>query len=307
MMERIYPAAPFDFRKMLQRPLSRLSKLSVIDQGAASYVRAIQFQTRSIPVKILWSGTVEYPALDIHFPDNLKDDERQECISTVRFMFSVDRDISGFMNQFLNDPVWADNIHRFFGLRPILEASLFESMVKVIIGQQLNVRFAATLIDRLVELSGETLEWNGYLLPLFPSPERVAGWSYEQLRVLSFSQRKAEYVVDFARSVVNGQLDLNSLWLMTDHEIIESLTKIRGIGRWTVECFLLFGMGRTDVIPAADIGVQNAVKALYDLPERPNEAELRDMALAWTPWRSYAAYYLWNSLIKPGSPFSRAI
>lgn len=189
-------------------------------------------------------------------------------------------------------------MERFRGLRPILDADSFESMVKVIIGQQLNVRFAATLTERLVDLGGETVEWNGLVLPVFPSAEQVARWSYDELQGRSFSRRKAEYVIDFARSVVDRRTDLDALWTMTAGEICERLTSLRGIGRWTVECFLLFGMGRPDVLPAADIGVQNAVQRLYGMERRPAEDDVRRMAEPWAPWRSYATYYLWHSLIR---------
>ena len=186
---------------------------------------------------------------------------------------------------------------RFCGLRPILDADLFESMVKIIIGQQLNVRFAATLTERLVDLGGETVEWNSVLLPVFPSAEQVARWPYDELQSRSFSRRKAEYVIDFARAVVDGRVDLDGLWRMADGEICERLTSLRGIGRWTVECFLLFGIGRPDVLPAADIGVQNALQRLYGMDRRPGEDEVRRLAEPWAPWRSYVTYYLWQSLI----------
>jgi DNA-3-methyladenine glycosylase II len=172
-------------------------------------------------------------------------------------------------------------------------------MIKAIIGQQVNVKFAATLVERIVDFGRETVEWKDLCLPVFPAPETVAGWSPEQLQALSFSRRKAEYVIDFARAVVDGKVDLDGLWHMTEDEIFETLMPLRGVGRWTVECLLLFGMGRPDVLPAADIGVQNAVQKLYGLPSRPTEAMVRRLGEAWTPWRSYATYYLWQSLI-PG-------
>ncbi len=292
------PLAPYDFMKMLQRPLSRSSKILVVDKSSKSYTRAIRLQTRPIPVEVIWTGTVEKPKMLVHLPDDVTDDEQEECLRIIRFMLSTTTDISEFVDRFYRDSVWKPIIEQFYGLRFILDANLFESMVKVIIGQQLNVQFAATLVERLVERAGETVEWKGYQLPVFPSATQVANWSYEQLRELSFSQRKAEYVIDFARAIVNGEVNLDLLQELSDDEIEHILTRFRGIGRWTVECFLLFGMGRPDVFPAADIGVQNALKQIYRLEYRPGESQVREMAAAWSPWRSYTTYYLWNSLIK---------
>ncbi|GAB7386917.1 hypothetical protein BSNK01_07530 [Bacillaceae bacterium] len=132
--------------------------------------------------------------------------------------------------------------------------------------------------------------------PVFPSPEQVARLRYDELRRLQFSQRKAEYVIDFARLVADGKLDLRTLAEKRDQEIIATLTKVRGIGRWSVECFLLFGLGRPDLLPAADIGLRNGVQIVYRLPERPNEEEVRRLGASWSPWSSYVTYYIWESL-----------
>ncbi len=77
---------------------------------------------------------------------------------------------------------------------------------------------------------------------------------------------------------------------------METLLPLRGIGRWTVECLLLFGMGRPDLLPAADIGLRRAVQRVYGLPERPGEEEVRRIGEAWAPWRSYATFYLWDAI-----------
>jgi DNA-3-methyladenine glycosylase II len=298
MFERLYPTAPFDFQKMLLRPLSRPNKTTVIDTETLSYTTVIRLKTRAIPITVTGEGTVDDPIITITYPDDLSEPERSAVRERVQFMFATGFDLTPLYDRWPEDPVWASLIQRQNGLRPIHDGDLFESMIKVIIGQQVNVKFAATLVNRLVDLGGETVEWNFRLLPIFPSPERVASWSYEQLGALSFSQRKAEYVIDFARAVVNGKIELDGLWKMTDMEIYETLTPLRGIGRWTVECFLLFGMGRPDVLPAADIGVQQAVQKLYGLSHRPGEEKVRRWAEAWAPWRSYATYYLWQSLIR---------
>ncbi|UOF90047.1 DNA-3-methyladenine glycosylase [Fodinisporobacter ferrooxydans] len=297
MVEYLVPAAPFDFQRMLQRPLSRPSKVTVIDLEAASYTRALRLKAKVVPITVSGGGTVDVPVLSLSYPDDLSEQERVEIRNRTRRMFSIEQDLTDFYATMSQDPRWASLIERQYGLRPIQDINLFESMVKVIIGQQLNVQFAATLVERLVDLGEETMNWNNGFLPVFPSAEQVASWSYEQLRAQSFSQRKAEYVIDFARTIVSGKIDLERLWHMSDQQILEELTALRGIGRWTVECFLLFGMGKPDVLPAADIGVQNAVQKLYGLSQRPKEDKVRQLAEAWAPWRSYATYYLWQSLI----------
>lgn len=297
MIESLFPQAPFNFPGMLHRPLSRPSTITVVDSDASSYTRVLRLNTRAVPITIAGTGTVEHPELRLMYPDDVAAVEKAAVQEKVQRMFSTKINLNEFYATMRPMAQWPALIDRLYGLRPIQDADLFESMVKVIIGQQLNVQFAATLVERLVNLGGDVVEWNHLLLPVFPSPEQVAAWSTDDLRSRSFSQRKAEYVIDFARAVVDARVDLERLWEMTDDQIYEELVPLRGIGRWTVECFLLFGMGRPDVLPAADIGVQNAVHKLYGMEQRPKEDEVRQLAEPWSPWRSYATYYLWQSLI----------
>lgn len=300
MMESLIPKAPFDFLQMLRRPLSRLSKVTVISPEQGTYTRAFRLPNRAVPVPVtvVSEGSVDEPLLRIECEDEFSDEEQVALVDRVKQVFSTDVNVEDFYGEMAHQPEWARLIQRLYGLRPIQDADLFESMVKVIIGQQLNVKFAATLVERLVDFGSEMVDWHGTSLPAFPSPERVASWSHDDLRMLSFSQRKAEYVVDFARAVVEGKIDLEALRGRSDEAVYDVLMPLRGIGRWTVECFLLFGMGRPDVMPAADIGVQNAVQQLYGLEQRPKEEEVRGLSESWAPWRSYATYYLWQSLIR---------
>ncbi|WP_067624977.1 DNA-3-methyladenine glycosylase family protein [Alicyclobacillus acidiphilus] len=287
---------PFDFEKAIRRPLARPSKLFIVRMDDVSYTRAIRVQSRAIPVTVSVTPSHDDVVLHWTMPDDVSFEESMHIETTIRRMFCVDEDVEAFYETMSRRPMWNELINRFYGLRPILDGDLFESMVNVIIGQQLNVKFASTLVERLIDLGDERVEWEGSTLAVFPSPERVASWAYEDLRALSFSQRKAEYVIDFARAVVDGRVNLSKLWTATEEEIYETLLPLRGIGRWTVECVLLFGLGRRDVLPAADIGLQNAIHKLYGITPRPDEDEVRRLAELWRPWRSWATYYLWQSL-----------
>lgn len=124
----------------------------------------------------------------------------------------------------------------------------------------------------------------------------MARLNVEDLQKLSFNRRKAEYVIDLSRDIVEGKLDLDSLKQLPNEEVIERLVALRGVGRWTVECILLFGMGRTNLLPAADIGLRNALKKVYGLNHQPTEAEVRQWGERWSPWRSYVTFYLWDYL-----------
>jgi DNA-3-methyladenine glycosylase II len=179
------------------------------------------------------------------------------------------------------------------GARMIRETDTFVSVIDAIISQQLNLAFAAELRRRLWTLCGEAVAVDGTILHGDPEPEAIASLDYDQLRAMQYSQRKAEYIIDFARQVASGEYSLEGLEHMDDAEAIASLCGLRGIGRWTAECVLLFGLGRQDLLPAGDLGLLRSASRMWKLPERISEAELRARSASWSPWRSWFTYYLW--------------
>lgn len=283
---------PFHFRQMAKR-LLRLEKSSYWEQDG-KLMRTVRLHEEPYVIGICYDegrghikGTVYgHPSAS----------QVQEAERLIRHMFSAETDLSDFYRHAAAEPYLAPLIERFAGTRLVREPDLFECFVKTIISQQLNLAFAGTLTNRFIALAGDVVYYDGRAYPVFPLPEQVARLEYEELQQLQFSRRKAEYVIDLARGVERGEIDLGGLWEMTDAQVIEQLTRIRGVGRWTAECVLLFGMGRPDLLPAADIGLRNAVQKVYGLAEQPTEAHVREIGAAWSPWRSYATYYLWESL-----------
>ena len=130
----------------------------------------------------------------------------------------------------------------------------------------------------------------------FPTPEIVANISIEELREQKFSQRKAEYIVGLGRSIVSGTLNLASIENGTEEDISAQLLPIRGIGAWTVQNFLMFGLGRKNMFPKADIGIQRAVQGIFQLDDKPDDAFLEKVKQECEPYCSYAALYLWKSI-----------
>lgn len=179
-----------------------------------------------------------------------------------------------------------------FGTPIILEFSLYPALVRPIIHQQVNMSFAISLTEQFVKHFG--FEIDG--VPFFPSPETVAQINPEELRSLRFSQRKAEYIIDLSKMIVSGRLNLEELAQKPDEDVIKELVKIRGIGPWTAQSFLLFGLGRKNLFPMADIGLQNAIKKLYELDKKPTYKEMEKFSKEWQPYLSYASFYLWRSI-----------
>ena len=145
---------------------------------------------------------------------------------------------------------------------------------------------------RFVETFGSETE--GVLR--YPSPEIVANLDVSTLREMQFSTRKAEYMIGLSQAIADGSLELEKLRQMDDDEVTAKLTAYRGVGPWTAQGFLMFGLGRPNLFPIADIGLQNALKILWKLEKKPTKEEIIARFPDWTPYLSYAALYLWRSI-----------
>lgn len=164
----------------------------------------------------------------------------------------------------------------------------YRELVDSIISQQLSIKASATIIKRFVALFDDK----------FPTPAQILQRDIEELRAVGMSRPKASYVLDLALHIEEGRLQPEKLPKLSNEEVIRELTAVKGIGEWTAHMFLIFSLGRTDVLATGDLGVRMAMKKLYGLPEAPKPDEMRAIAdkFNWHPYESIACWYLWQSL-----------
>ena len=162
----------------------------------------------------------------------------------------------------------------------------YGALLRAVVGQQLSVKAAATIFDRVLALFGGRM----------PSPQQLLDAEVEALRGAGLSGRKVEYLQDLAHHVLDGELEVDRLDQLPDEVVIEEVTAVRGLGVWTAHMFLMFHLERPDVLPVGDLGIRNAVKGAYGLDEPPAPEELERIAEPWRPHRSLACLYLWESL-----------
>ncbi len=163
----------------------------------------------------------------------------------------------------------------------------FGSLVKSIIYQQLSSKSANAIYNRLLSHYGSTI----------PTPKQIISTPDDTFRAkIGLSHKKIQYLKDLSLRIFNGELHLSLLSDMADDEVIAELVKVRGIGRWTAEMFLIFHLGREDIMPLGDLGIRKAIQKLYALPQLPSPANVLEISLCWKPYRSIAAWYLWKSL-----------
>lgn len=316
-----HPKPPYNFFHMLQRLMYARHELYRFESDHSVIrtltIRQDEIHRQDVPcgpsgrpwkrilMRTTWNKNVWEPVLRVDVVleegnEPLTSDEERWLQKLLAHIWMVEVDLTPCYEQMSADSRLAPIMKRFEGYRPPLDGSLFESMVKTMIGQQLNLAFARKLNERLCRLATPPLIWRGEAYPVFPQPEELAALDVKQLREMQFSQRKAEYVLDFARGVVNQEIrwpTLEEALNKPDEEFFQEWLSIRGVGLWTVESVLIFGLGRPDLLPAADVGLRNAVQKLYRLHEKPTEEQMRNIGRSWKPWSSYVTAYLWESLV----------
>jgi DNA-3-methyladenine glycosylase II len=164
---------------------------------------------------------------------------------------------------------------------------LLSALCESILYQQLSGKAAATIHRRFLQL---------YPDQPYPSAEDILSTPDELLRGAGISRSKTIYLKDLAQKVLDGLPTLTELRAMEDEVIIQTLTPVKGIGRWTVQMLLIFHMQRWDVLPVDDLGIRAGIRRVYNLPELPSKKNVETIALPWKPFRTIASWYLWRSL-----------
>ena len=185
-----------------------------------------------------------------------------------------------------SDPVLKDIIDRVGAYRIAYRDPDFEVLVKSIVYQQIGGRVAAVIFSRLVAAAG-----NGKLTPATVLKLRPA-----RMRSVGLSQQKTAYIRDLARQARAGAVNFAQLEAVDDAEVIRLLTRVKGIGVWTVHMFLIFALRRQDVLPVGDLGIRAAMRKAYGMAELPTPAEMERLAAPWRPWRTVASWNLWRSM-----------
>jgi DNA-3-methyladenine glycosylase II len=219
-----------------------------------------------------------------------------EAAAMVARVFQTGRDVAGLEDAGRQDSVLAALLGECRGLRPILLPSPFEALAWAILGQQVNVAFAAKTKRALAERYGSRIATAQGSYLLFPAPEVLAQARAEDLAALQLSRQKARYITEAAREVASGRLDLDAIGRMAPEDAMGVLEELPGVGRWTAEYVLLRGFGHPDAIPAADGGLRAIIGREYGFGRSATEAEVRDLAERWAGWRGYAAFYWWFRL-----------
>ncbi|CAH0345177.1 DNA-3-methyladenine glycosylase [Bacillus sp. CECT 9360] len=279
---------PYNFDLVLDRLL--LDPLHVVDTEKRTIKVPLYIEGKPVVIDVQSNGTTHKPEFIIQ---GKLEETKEQTIQRLKKIFHWHQPLGEIAAHFENSDLM-EIFETHHGTAIVLDFDYYNCLVKSIIHQQLNLAFAYKLTERYVKTFGFQVDGVWF----YPTPERAAELKVEELREIQFSTRKAEYIIGLSKEIADGALDLDELSKQTDQEIIDRLVQIRGIGKWTAESFLLFGVGRPNLFPKADIGIQKAIQKLYGLPQKPTIEEMETYSKDWAPFLSYASLYLWRSIEK---------
>lgn len=196
--------------------------------------------------------------------------------------------IAAAANHLSADPVLAPIIAKHGLFKPVPHTDYYWELVGSIISQQLSVKAARTIEGRFLDLFGGRQ----------PQPHEILGKTADELRTAGLSRNKAAYILDLAQHIQDGTLQLDRIAELPNAEIIKKLVAVKGIGEWTAHMFLIFALGRLDVLPVGDLGIRSGIQRLYNYDHLPAPAEIETLALKnnWHPYESVACWYVWQAL-----------
>lgn len=291
MIELLTPTA-FNFEQIL-RFLSRNEKECLHTIKNNEIFKVISFENSLVLFSISYNINLQ---ISIH-----SENQGQKIIDIVKNYVSDWLDLNANLHLFYetaqNDEILASLCQKFYGLRMITMPDLFESLVWSIIGQQINLNFAYSLKEKLVQHFGQKHFYKNEAFYALPTPERLAGLTLEDFQTLQFSRNKAQYILNVSREFAEGNLSQEVLKKLSFEEVKKELVKIKGVGNWTANYSMMKSLKNYDAFPVEDVGLHNAVKTQYGLMAKPTISELNKMAEKWKGWRGYATFYFWHSLL----------
>ena len=247
------------------------------------------------------AGTVDKPKISVELRSNsaIAEENKRKAEETFNTLFSLNLDLKPFYETVKNDNIMAYLARELWGLKSPTTQTVFEALVDSIVEQQISLKVANNIENKITKKFGGTLDLEGNTYYAYPTPQNLASASTEEIRQCGLSLRKVEYIKEVSTLITQGKLDLEKLRnCESTEQIIRELDEIRGIGVWTAELTMLRGMQRLEALPADDLGLRRVISHYYCSGKMITGAEARQIAKVWGNWKGLAAYYLVVANIK---------
>ena len=289
----LYPVPPFDFDLTVGSHTNFRGSYGADMLEGGVYRRLLNVGSRLLLAEVRSAGSLDAPslALAVRGPQ-VSDSDLAAVEEVMAWNLAIDSDIGEFYKAVEAEPVLGPITAQLWGLHPTRAVSVFEAMVLAILGQQIAATVARIVRGLLIESYGDRLEVDGRTYYAFPTPASLLEAGVDGLRKMKLSQRKAEYVVGIARELEEGTLDLEGLKRASDEEVVERVTRLRGVGHWTAHWLLIRALSRPDAFPSGDLALKRVVSQLYFDGRTLSDREVEEFSVRWAPYRSYAIVYV---------------
>jgi DNA-3-methyladenine glycosylase II len=284
----IKPLAPFRLDltvwALRRRPENRIDRW-----GDCAYRRVLLLRDQTVPLSVTQSGELDAPQLAVSFGSVVP---RKLASNALDRLLGLSADLSGFAEMAAADSLLGPIAARMRGLKPPRFPTVFEALVNAVACQQLSLAVGIQLLNRLTEGHGRVAPGAPDGPRAFPGPEQLASVAPDVLRGHGFSLSKARTIAEIARAVVDGELDLEALEQLDDAAVVEHLTRLHGIGRWSAEYVLLRGLGRLNVFPGDDVGAHNKLRRLFGIDTPLDYDAVRELVARWDPYAGLVYFHL---------------
>ena len=257
--------------------------------------QVIRVNNKLVLATVTSTGTIDKPQLSAELKSDkaLTIGDVEQATEALSYLLSLNFNLTPFYEETKNDQTMSRIVQQLRGLKSPTTPTAFEAMVDSIVEQQISLKVANSIENKIVKKFGEILDLEGDVYYAYPTPQRLATVGTEELRQCGLSFRKGEYIKGASTLISEGKLDLEKLRNYEQSEqIIKELDEIKGIGVWTAELTMLRGMQRLEALPADDLGLRRDISRYYRDGKGITSAEARRIAEGWGVWKGLAAYYL---------------
>lgn len=262
-------------------------------EGAA--IRSFWIDGRPIVMKLA-QKRANGPVIATAYSDQHIGAFADDLHAAAEHMICATEDLTAFRNAIAKDKRLGRLVDALPGYKHMRGPDLWTMMLSALVAQQISGAAARSIRAKLARLYGHVIRVDHEDVPVLPAPDVLAELSEPQLRAAGLSHKKAEYARGIAQAIIDQRIVAHELKQMPPEDMIAKLSSLKGVGVWTAECIGIFCLGHQDLLPADDLGIQNAVTKVYKLKERPKPKELRARGEQWKGWRSWATAYLWAGL-----------
>ena len=293
----IKPVAPFNFELTAGYHTYFQSRYGTDTMEDGVYRRLLDLGETLVLASVQSIGTVDAPELALELQaQELSQENVDMATDRISWLLGTDQDLAPFYMLSRTDEAMAGLVEEFYGLHLPHTATVFEALVLAVLGQQISTSVARIIRTLLIETFGPSAKFDGETYYAFPRPGSIWASSPAELHTMKLTQRKSEYVHGLAGSTLDTTVGLERLGELTDQEIVEKLTALRGVGLWTAQWTLIRAVGRPDALPLGDLALRRVISGLFMDGADVTDDQVEEIAQRWSPYRTFATVYLFSAL-----------